>query len=131
MGGEAGDLLAAGVERIERAEGVLDDGGDVSKALAETALGELEDALLGAVDDLFGFVGVLDGFGDGVLRDVDEATQLRLVAHDAHVVLDRGALGEAVDERREIGDAADGFDLLAAVELLGEGDHVNRAACVL
>ena len=41
------------------------------------------------------------------------------------------ALGQAVDERGEIGDAADGFDLFAAVELLGEGDHVNRAACVL
>ena len=110
---------------------MLDDGGNVGEALAETVLGELEDALLGAVDDLFGFVGVVDGFGDGVLRDVDEAAQLRLVAHDADVVLDAGALGNAVDERRQIGDAADGFDLFAAVELLGEGDHVNRAAGVL
>ena len=131
VGGEAGDLLAAGVEFVERAEGVLDDRRDVDEALAEAVLGELEDALLGAVDDLFGFVGVVDGFGDGVLRDVDEAAQQRLVAHDADVVLDGGPVGNAVDERRQIGDSADGFDLFAAVEFLGERDHVDRAAGLL
>ncbi len=101
------------------------------KPCPETVLGELEDALLGAIDDLFGFVGVVDGLGDGELRDVDESAQQRLVAHDADVVLDAGAVGNAVDERRQVGDAADRFDLFAAIELLGERDHVNRAAGVL
>ena len=67
-------------------------------------------------------------FGDGELRDVDEAAQQRLVADDANVVLDAGAVGNAVDERGEVGDSADGFDLFAAVEFLGEGDHVDGAA---
>ena len=131
VGGESGDLLAAGVEFVERAEGVLDDRRNVGEALAETVLGELEDALLGAVDDLFGFVGVVDGFGDGQLRDVDEAAQQRFVTNDADVVLDAGPVGNAVDERREVRNAADCLDLLAAIELLGKGDHVNRAASLL
>ena len=41
------------------------------------------------------------------------------------------AVGNSVDERRQVGDSADGLDLLAAVEFLGEGDHVDGAASVL
>ena len=74
---------------------------------------------------------MLDGFGDGGLRDVDESAQQRLVAHDANVVLDAGPLRNAVDQRRQVRDAADGLDFLAAVELFGERDHVNRASGVL
>ena len=33
--------------------------------------------------------------------------------------------GNAVDERRQVGDAADGLDLFAAVEFFGERDHVD------
>ncbi len=131
MGGEAGDFLSAGVEFVERAEGTLDDGGDVGEALAKAVFGEGEDALLGDVDDVFGVFGVLDGLSDGVLGDGDEAAQHGLVAHDAHVVLDGGTLGHAVNERGEVCDAADGFDLFAAVELFGEGDHVDGTAGVL
>ncbi len=104
---------------------------DVQESLANAVLGELEDRLLGAAEDLFGFVGVLDGFGDGVLRDVDQPAQQRLVADDADVVLNVRPLGNAVDERRKISHAADGFDLFAAVQFLGQRDHVDRPAGLL
>ena len=125
---QSGDFLAARVQLLQRAERRFDDVGDVQKSLANAVFGELEDRLLGASQDFFGFVGVLDGFGDGVLRDVDQAAQQRLVADDADVVLDARPLGNAVDQRREISHAADGFDLFAAVEFLDQRDHVDRAA---
>ncbi len=43
----------------------------------------------------------------------------------------RWPLGYAVDERRQIGDAADRLDLFAAVEFLDQGDHVHRPASLL
>jgi hypothetical protein len=55
----------------------------------------------------------------------------RLVLDDANVMLDRGTLGDAVDQRGEIGDAADGFHFLAAVELLDQRDHVDRTTRLL
>ena len=131
MGAQAGDFLPARVQFVERAERAFDDGGNVLEALPDAVLRELEDRLLGAVDDLFGFVGMLDGFGDGVLRDVDQPAQQRLVAHDANVVLDARPVGHAVDERRKIRDAADGLDLFAPVKLLGQRDHVHRPAHAL
>ena len=105
--------------------------GMFEKPLSNAVFGELEDGLLGASQNFFGFVGVLDGFGDGVLGDVDQAAQQRLVAHDADVVLDRWPLGNAVDQRRQIRDAADGLDFFAAVELLDQRDHVHRPAGLL
>ncbi len=105
--------------------------GNVEEALADAVFRELEDGLLGAAQHLLGFVGVLDGLGDGVLRNVDQAAQQRLVADDANVMLDRRPLGYAVDQRREIRDAADGFDLFAPVKLFDQRDHVDRAAGLL
>ena len=58
---------------------------------------------------------------------VDEAAQHGLVAHDADVVLERGAARDAVGERSQIAGAADCVQLLIAQQLLGEGDDVDRA----
>ncbi len=88
VGRQAGDLLAPRVQLLQRAERTLDDGRDVQKALPNAVLRELEDGLLGPAQHLLGFVGVVDGLGNGVLRDVDQPAQQRLVAHDANVVLD-------------------------------------------
>ena len=90
---QSGDLLAARIQLFQRAEGAFDDGRDVLKSLADAVLGELQDRLLGPAEDLLGFVGVLDGLGDGVLRDVDQPAQQRLVADDANVVLNGGRSG--------------------------------------
>jgi hypothetical protein len=75
VGRQPGNLLAARVEFLQRAERSSDDGRDIHESLLHAVFGELEDGLLGAAQDLFGFLGVLDGFGDGVLRDVDQAAQ--------------------------------------------------------
>ena len=128
---QAGDFLAARVQLFQRAERSFDDGRDVHESLSNAVLRELEDGLLGASQHLLGFVGMLDGLGDGVLRQVDEAAQQRLVAHDAHVVLDRGPVGHAIDQRRQIRNPADGFHFFAAVEFLDQRDHVHRTAALL
>ena len=116
---------------LQRAERTFDDGRDVQKALPNAVFGELEDGLLGPAQHLLGFVGVVDGFGNGVLGDVDQPAQQRLVAHDANVVLDARPLGHAVDERRQDRDAANRLHFLAAVEFLDQGDHVHRPAGLL
>ena len=80
---------------------------------------------LGGVDDLGGGAGLLQGLRDDGVGGVDKAAQHRLVAHDADVVLQRGAARHAVGERGEVSGSTDCFQLLVAQQLLGQGDDVD------
>ena len=125
---QAGDASAALEELVEiAAEGLHGDGADVGELLPAALLGEVEDAGFGGVDDLGGGAGLLQGLGDDGVGGVDEAAQHRFVAHDADVVLQRGAARHAVGERGQVAGAADGVEFLVAQQLLGEGDDVDGA----
>ena len=128
---QSGNFLAARVQLFQRAERTFDDGRNVQEPLSNAVVRELEDGLLGPTQHLFGFVGVLDGLGDSVLRQVDQAAQQRLVAHDAHVVLDRRPVGHAIDQRRQIRNPADGLHFFVAIKFLDQRDHVHRTARLL
>src|SRR5215472_9413298 len=131
VGGKPSNFLSASIEFVERAEGITDDRRNVGEAFAQSVLGEGEDLLFGKVDDIFGILGVLDSTSDSVLSKGDQATQHRLVAHDANIMLDTGPLGYAIDERRKIGNATDCLDFLATVEFFSQRDHVDGTAGIL
>ena len=128
MGFQAGDAAAALEELVEiAAEGFHGDAANVGELLPAALLRKVEDAGLGGVDDLGGGAGLLQGLGDDGVGGVDEAAQHGFVAHDADVVLQRGAARDAVGERGQVAGAADGVQLLVAQQLLGEGDDVDGA----
>ena len=58
----------------------------------------------------------------------DQVPEGRLLADDARVVLDVGGVGQPVDERRDIGGAADLVELARARQLFLQRDEVDRIA---
>ena len=59
---------------------------------------------------LIGFVGV----GENLVRGVDQVAKRRLFLDDSCVVLDVGRARDAVDQRRDVGRAADFLQFAAA-----------------
>ena len=125
------DFLRPLVKLVQRSERAADDGRDVHESLSNAVLGEPEDSLLSPPQHLFRFVRMLDRFSDGALRDIDEPAQQRLVAHNADVMLDARPLGDAVDQRRQIGDTTNRLNFFAPVQLLDQRDHVHRTSALL
>ena len=64
------------------------------------------------------------------MADEDQAAQRRLLLDDARVVLDVGRVRHAVDERRDVGRAADLVELARARELVLERDEVDGLAAL-
>ena len=91
------------------------------------ALGDLEHALLGAIDDLGGRepLGRVRARRD-VAADLDELAQHRVVADDARVGADVGRARRVLDEAREIRQAARRLELPEALQVLADGDGVGR-----
>ena len=98
MGGKAGDALPALQQRVDRAERVADNLLDSLEPFANALLGELENGGFGFVQDFVGGIGLLAGFGDGGIGDVDQPAQDGLVADDSDVMLDGWPVGYAVKQ---------------------------------
>ena len=97
-----------------------------AKSPLDPLLGELEHHLLGAVDEIGRFPRRVWPEPLDLLADADEPPQRRHLLDDAGVVL--GVRGRRHD-RRELGDlgrAADALELAALVELVREGDRIDR-----
>ena len=91
-------------------------------------LSELEDDLLGTIDEVGDLALALLAQSHDLLARADEPAQRRHLLDDARVVLDVRRGG---DERRELGDArlpAGGVELGALLELVDERDRVDRLA---
>ena len=124
-GGNAGDAFAFFEDFFEALEIVADDVLDGDEAGFDAVFGELEDGRFGVVEDHVGAVFAFEGALLDVVRGVDEIAQHRFFFDDAGVVLDVGNFGHAIGKRGEIGRAAGGFEVSAAVQLFGEGDEVD------
>ena len=85
-----------------------------------------EDGLLGAVQQLIGFLLGLKAFGNDVVGGVDQVPQQRLLLDDASVVLDGGDARHAVHQRGKISRAAGGFQLPRPLQVFVQSDQVNR-----
>ena len=104
---------------------------DVLEAAADAVLGEVEDHLLGAVDELGRLAGAVPAEPLDLLADDREPAQRRHLADDPRVVA--GVRGRR-DERRDLVDAllaADLLELAVLVELVGDRDRVDRLAVLV
>src|SRR5713101_7068112 len=118
-------LRASAVFPCEAREIVADDVLYREEADADAVFGELEDGRFGVVEDGVGAVFALEGALLDIVRGMNEIAEDGFFFDDARVVLDVGDAGHAVGEGGEIGRAASGFEVAAAVELFGEGDEVD------
>src|SRR6267143_5358392 len=124
-GGDAGDAFAFAEDFFEALEIVADDVLDGDEAGADAVFGELEDGGFGVVEDGVGAVVALEGALLNVVRGVDEIAEDGFFFDDARIVLDVGDARHAIGEGGEIGRAAGGFEIAAAVKLFGESDEVD------
>ena len=127
--GNAGDLDARLVELRDALEALLEEHLDVREVARRALLAELEDDLLGAIDEVgrLALVALLPEPHD-LLARTDEPAERRHLLDDPRVVLDVRRRG---DERRELGDARlspGGLELGALLELVDERDRVHRLA---
>ena len=126
--GDAGDVDAGLVEVHDPREALLEQVVDVGEVAADPLLGELEHHLLGAVDEVRRLAGTCLAEPLDLLADPNEPAERRHLLDDAGVVL--GVRGRRHDRRqlRDLGGAADPLELAALVELVREGDRVDRLA---
>ena len=91
-------------------------------------LAELEDDLLGAVDEVRDLAGALLAEPRDLLARPDEPAQRRHLLDDAGVVLDVRGRGDESGELGHLRLPADGLELAPLVELVRERDRVHRLA---
>ena len=96
----------------------------------DAVVGDREDRALGLVENevgiLIGFVGVRQN----LVRREDQVAKRRLLLDDAGVVLDVGGARDAVDERGDVGGAADFVEIADAIERLLQRDQIDRLAAL-
>ena len=127
-GRRAGDVDARLVERRDALEALLQQLVDVRELAADALLREVEDDLLGAVDEITRLAGTLPAEAGDLAAGTDEAAQRRRLPHDPRVV--RGVRGRG-DESRELVQAdatPDVLQLAALLQLVGQRDRVHRLA---
>ena len=127
-GRRAGDVGARLVQRRDALEALLQQLVDVRELAADALLREVEDDLLGAVDEIARLARSFPAEAGDLTAGTDEAPQRRCLPHDPRVV--RGVRGRG-DESRELVQAdatPDGLQLAALLQLVGQRDRVHRLA---
>jgi hypothetical protein len=115
----AGDARSGFLQPLDVLECRPEDLLDPDEALALVALGDLEDARLGLVEELVDVaLALLVDVADDLRRLLDEPPEERLVADDARVVLEVRGRRDRVHERAEVVEAARRFELPGLLELL-------------
>jgi hypothetical protein len=110
---------------IDGTEGLADDLRHAHEAAADALFGELEDLRFGIVEDLFRGIALFGSARDGGGSGVDQGAQQRFVAHDLDVILDAGAVGDAIEQAGDVSSATDSFKFAVAGEFLGQSDQVD------
>ncbi len=129
--GHAGDPGVGLLQALDVLERRPEDLLDPDEALALVALGDLEDARLGLVEDLVDVaLALLVDVPDDLRRLLHEPAQQRLVADDACVVLDVGGGRNRVDEGAQVVEASGRLELSGLLELLRDRDHVDHVAAL-
>ena len=127
-GRDAGDVGAGLVERRDALEALLQQLLDVVNSLVTRCLREVEDDLLGLVDEVGRLARPFPAEPGDLAAGADQAAQRRHLAHDPRVVAGVRARG---DERGQLVDAhaaADALELAALLELVDERDRVDGLA---
>ncbi len=128
-GRHPGDIGAGLVQRRDPLERVLEQLLDVGELAGDPLLGEIEDDRLGAVDKLLGGHALtLEPEPCDLLPGSDEATERGHLPDDARVVTRVGGGGNERCELVDPGTAADLLELATTLELVRQGDRVDRLA---
>ena len=127
-GRRARDVCAGFVEGGDALEAVLQQLLDVAELARDARLREVEDDLLGAVDEVRGLAGPLPAqLGDLAARP-NQPAEGRHLAHDARVVPRVRAGGNEGRELVDANAAARALELPALLELVDERDRVDGLA---
>ncbi len=126
--GDAGDVGARLVERGDALEALLEQLLDVAELGRDAALREVEDDLLGTVDEDLRLARTFPAELGDLLAGRDQAAQGRHLADDARVVRRVRRRGYEGRELVEPDSSTGTLELPALLELVDEGDRVHRLA---
>src|SRR4029079_968515 len=98
----AGDRLAAALERFDALHGRPHQLLDAREAAAALLLTDLEDFLLGLIEQFCSLRPPFERFADDRRGDFDQATKQRFLADYPRVELDVCRRGHRVDEKRDV-----------------------------
>ena len=125
-GGEPGDAARGHLHPVEQIERALHQLADRPQLALALALRQLEHAALGLVEDGVELPGVLACQLEDLPAHVGQAPPHRLVLDDPRVLDGAGGQGDHLVQRHEVGRAAHAGQLPAGLQLLGEGEVVDR-----
>ena len=126
----AGDQLARLRELVDGAEALLDDVADADEPLANAALGDVEDGLFRAIEQLGDLLLALIARLHDAAAGVDQAAQHSLLLDDAAPVLDVGDARQTIEQAGQVGRAAGRFKQLPPAQLVLEGHQVDGLAAL-
>ena len=129
-GRHAGDQLLARVQLLDRVEAALREVAQRDEAVAHLVVGDREDRVLGLIEDEVGLVLAVVGGREDLVGREDQVPERRLLLDDPRVVLDVGRARHAVDERGDVGRAADLVELARPPELLLQRDEIDRVVAL-
>src|SRR4029079_13087716 len=101
---------------------------DAGESFRAPALVDLEDLVLGFVEELGGRRARLESLGDDGGGNFDQPAPKRLLTHDSRVVLDVGRGGNGVDEKADVILATARFQRACSLQLLRECQRVDYIA---
>ena len=113
--GDAGDRLAAALQRLDALHRRPHQLLHAREALQPALLAHLEDSLLRVVEQLLGRGAALERLGDDRRGGLDQAAQQRLLLHDLRVVLDVRRRRHRVDQLADVFLAARRIELAAPI----------------
>ena len=127
-GGQAGDRLTRIEEGVDTIDGFDQNVVDADRSAGlGPRFGDLEDQALGFVENFFAGTPLwrVGAVGD-LVADADQLAQCGALANDLRVGLDVRHRRRVLRQLTEIGQAADLRQVPFLVQLLGQGDHVER-----
>src|SRR4029079_19152318 len=127
---DTGDELLVLEELLDLRQALVDDLAHRHEADTGAVLGDREDRGLRVVEDGVGVVLGLPGALRDLVAGVDQRAKRRLLLDDARVVLDVGGSRDAVDERGDVGRAADVVQLARLRERFLESDEIDGFAAL-
>src|SRR5262249_44304389 len=126
--GDAFAALGSSDEDVERAMNRFSDGTD-GGVLGDPS--DVEDGLLGLVDEFLRLTGAAVAFGGEALARRDEPPDAPLLAHDASVRADVRYRGNRIRQLSEIWGTAHLLQAFAVAEPRSHGNHVDRPPVAL
>jgi len=100
------------------------------EAVADLVVGDREDRVLGLIEDQIGLVLAGVGGREDLVGRKNQVPERRLLFDDPRVVLDVGRARHAVDQRRDVGRAADLVEVARPSELLFQRDQIDRVVAL-